>query len=73
MGLTSDLNPSEKGLLSLEPSSPNNHNTKPIVVGIQKNFKGLDRVKGDDIRTKRQRKLIQNSWLKDDSLNYQPV
>ncbi|WP_081420937.1 hypothetical protein [Rickettsia asembonensis] len=34
LDLTSDLNPSEKSLLSLEPLSPNNKNTKPIVVGI---------------------------------------
>ncbi|MCC8461846.1 MAG: hypothetical protein LN546_01360 [Rickettsia endosymbiont of Ecitomorpha arachnoides] len=59
LDLTSDLNPSEKSLLSLEPLSPNNKNTKPIVVGIQENFEGLDRVKGDDIRTARQRELVQ--------------
>ncbi|HJD58555.1 MAG TPA: hypothetical protein LFV92_05200 [Rickettsia endosymbiont of Ceroptres masudai] len=63
LDLTSDLNPSEKSLLSLEPLSPNNKNTKPIVVGIQENFEGLDRVKGDDIRTARQRELVQNNWL----------
>ncbi|HJD60280.1 MAG TPA: hypothetical protein LFW20_06540 [Rickettsia endosymbiont of Omalisus fontisbellaquei] len=50
-----------------------NKNTKPIVIGIQDNFEELHRVKGDDIHTARQRKLIQNSWLKDDSFNYQPV
>ncbi|GFY55689.1 dihydrolipoyl dehydrogenase, mitochondrial [Trichonephila inaurata madagascariensis] len=65
LDLTSDLNPSEKSLLSLEPLSPNNKNTKPIVVGIQENFEGLDRVKGDDIRTARQRELVQNSLLGD--------
>ncbi|EER21052.1 hypothetical protein [Rickettsia tamurae] len=65
MDLTSDLNPSEKSLLSLEPLSPNNKNTKPIVVGIQENFEGLDRVKGDDIHTARQRELVQNSLLED--------
>lgn len=58
LDLTSDLNPSEKSLLSLEPLSPNNKNTKPIVVGIQENFEWLDRVKGDDIRTARQRELF---------------
>lgn len=63
LDLTSDLNLSEKSLLSLEPLSPNNKNTKPIVVGIRENFEGLDRVKGDDIRTARQRELVQNSWL----------
>lgn len=65
LDLTSDLNPLEKSLLSLEPLSPNNKNTKPIVVGIQENFEGLDRVKGDDIRTARQRELVQNSLLGD--------
>ncbi|CEO17361.1 hypothetical protein RMONA_04905 [Rickettsia monacensis] len=65
LDLTSDLNPSEKSLLSLEPLSPNNKNTKPIVVGIQENFEGLDRVKRDDIRTARQRELVQNSLLGD--------
>ena len=64
LDLTSDLNASEKSLLSLEPLSPNK-NTKPIVVGIQENFEGLDRVKGDDIRTARQRELVQNSLLGD--------
>ncbi|QCS24452.1 hypothetical protein FEC77_04770 [Rickettsia parkeri] len=61
----SDLNPTEKSLLSLEPLSPNNNNTKPIIVDIQENFEELDRVKGDDIRTARQRKLVQNSLLGD--------
>ncbi len=65
MDLTSDLNPLEKSLLSLELLSPNNKNTKPIIVGIQENFEGLDRVKGDDIRTARQRELVQNSLLGD--------
>ena len=50
-------------MLSLEPVLPNNKNTKPIVIGIQDNFEGLDRVKGDDIHIARQRELIQNSWL----------
>ncbi|MFV9858320.1 hypothetical protein [Rickettsia sibirica] len=63
--LTSDLNPTEKSLLSLEPLSPNNNNTKPIIVDIQENFEGLDRVQGDDIRTARQRELVQNSLLGD--------
>ncbi|ABV76374.1 hypothetical protein [Rickettsia rickettsii] len=63
--LTSDLNPTEKSLLSLESLSPNNNNTKPIIVDIQENFEGLDRVKGDDIRTARQRELVQNSLLGD--------
>ncbi len=63
--LTSDLNPTEKSLLSLEPLSPNNNNTQPIIVDIQENFEGLDRVKGDDIRTARQRELVQNSLLGD--------
>ena len=65
LDLTSDLNPAEKSLLSLEPLSPNNNNTKPIVVDIQENFEGLDRVKGDDIRTARQRELVPNSLLGD--------
>lgn len=65
LDLTSDLNPAEKSLLSLEPLSPNNNNTKSIVVDIQENFEGLDRVKGDDIRTARQRALIPNSLLGD--------
>lgn len=51
--------------MSLEPLSPNNKNTKPIIVGIQENFEGLDRVKGDDIRTTSQRELVQNSLLGD--------
>ncbi|HJD54707.1 MAG TPA: hypothetical protein LFW11_05140 [Rickettsia endosymbiont of Proechinophthirus fluctus] len=63
--LTSDLNPTEKSLLSLEPLSPNNNNTKPIIVDIQENFEGLDSVKGDDIRTARQRELVQKSLLGD--------
>ncbi|AFC74962.1 hypothetical protein RPATATE_0806 [Rickettsia parkeri str. Tate's Hell] len=63
--LTSDLNPTEKSLLSLEPLSPNNNSTKPIIVDIQENFEGLDRVKGDDIHTARQRELVQNSLLGD--------
>lgn len=63
--LTADLNPTEKSLLSLEPLSPNNNNTKPIIVDIQETFEGLDRVKGDDIRTARQRELVQNSLLGD--------
>jgi hypothetical protein len=50
-----------------------NKNTKPIVIGIQDNFEELHRVKGDDIHAARQRKLIQNSGLKDGSFNYQPV
>ncbi|AFC73153.1 hypothetical protein [Rickettsia montanensis] len=65
MDLTSDLNPAEKSLLSLEPLSPNNNNTKPVVVDVQENFEGLDRVKGDDIRTARQRELVPNSLLRD--------
>ncbi|APZ30023.1 hypothetical protein [Rickettsia conorii] len=65
LDLTSDLNPVEKNLLSLEPLSPNNNNTKSIVVDIQENFEGLDRVKGDDIRTARQRALVPNSLLGD--------
>ncbi len=73
LDLTSDLNPLEKSLLSLEPLSPNNKNTKPIVVGIQENFEGLDRVKGDDIRTARQRELIQNSWLRGDLISRFPT
>ncbi|WP_392506572.1 hypothetical protein ACE5D9_02110 [Rickettsia sp. 2024-CO-Wats] len=63
--LTSDLNSAEKSLLSLEPLSPNNNNTKPIIVDVQENFEGLDRVKEDDIRTARQRELVQNSLLGD--------
>ncbi|AJQ51805.1 hypothetical protein UQ52_03265 [Rickettsia conorii subsp. raoultii] len=51
--------------MSLEPLSPNNNNTKSIVVDIQENFEGLDRVKGDDIRTARQRALVPNSLLGD--------
>ncbi|MFV9874828.1 MAG: hypothetical protein AB8U32_06880 [Rickettsia conorii subsp. raoultii] len=65
LDLTSDLNPAEKSLLSLEPLSPNNNNTKSIVVDIQENFEGLDRVKGDDIRTARQMALVPNSLLGD--------
>ncbi|WP_231571844.1 hypothetical protein [Rickettsia amblyommatis] len=64
LDLTSDLKPAEKSLLSLEPLS-NNNNTKPIVVDMQENFEGLDRVKGDDMRTARQRELVPNSLLGD--------
>lgn len=46
---------------------------KPVVIGIQDNFEGLNRVKGDDIHTARQRELIQNSWLKNDQLGYLPI
>ena len=41
------------------------NNTKPIVVDIQENFEGLDRGKGTDIRTARQRELVPNSLLGD--------
>lgn len=61
--LTLDLNPSEKSLLSLEPLLPNNKNIQPKVISIQDNFEELNRVRGDDIHTARQRELIQNSWL----------